>query len=98
MNGVSKIERDDYLIVSNPDLNNEHKIINSNYIIGSGERALFFGELQVYNTLRIEGEINILNGNLYNYILNYNITYDQNIYGVITIDGIVNIDGVLNII
>jgi hypothetical protein len=98
MQSVSKIERDDYLLLPNPDIANDYKISPSNYTIGSGERALYFGELQIYDTLRVEGEINILTGNLYNYILNNNITYNQSIYGTITINGTITIGAQLSII
>ena len=64
MKSVSKIERDDYLVISNPDLVNDYKSINCNYTIGSGELALFFGELQVNSILRVEGELTILKGTL----------------------------------
>jgi hypothetical protein len=64
MNSISKIERDDYLIIPNPDLVNDYKIINCNYTIGSGELALFFGELQVNSILRVEGELSVLKGTL----------------------------------
>lgn len=64
MKSITKIERDDYLVLPNLDLVNEYKVINFDYVVGSGERALFFGELQVNSILRIEGELNILNGNL----------------------------------
>lgn len=68
MKSITKIERDDYLVIRNPNLVNEYKLINFDYTIGSGERALFFGELQVNCILRIEGELNLLNGNLYDVI------------------------------
>ena len=100
MKSVTKIERDGYIIVSNPDLVNDYKISTSNYTIGSGERALYFGELQVYNTLRVEGELNVLQGTLYNYILSNSITTNTTIYGVVTVDSpsAVNIGAELNII
>jgi hypothetical protein len=64
MKSVSKIERDDYLVIPNPDLVNEYKSIDYNYTIGSGELALFFGELQVNCILRVEGELSVLKGTL----------------------------------
>jgi hypothetical protein len=91
MKSVTTIERDDYLVISNPDLVNEYKFNLTNYTIGSGERALYFGELQVYNTLRVEGELNILQGSVYNYTLNENIEQNTNIYGTINVDGTVDI-------
>jgi len=65
MKSITKIERDDYLVLPNPDLVNEYKVINFDYVVGSGERTLFFGELQVNSILRVEGELNVLHGNLY---------------------------------
>jgi hypothetical protein len=64
MNSITKIERDDYLIIPNPDLVNDYKIISYDYTIGSGELGLFFGELQVNCILRVEGELNVLQGTL----------------------------------
>jgi len=64
MKSNTKIQRDGFIILDNPDLNNDYKILNIPYIIGSGEKALCFGELQVYDTLRIEGELNVLQGTL----------------------------------
>jgi hypothetical protein len=97
MKSVTTIERDDYLVISNPDLVNEYKFNLTNYTIGSGERALYFGELQVYNTLRVEGELNILQGSVYNYILNESITSNQTLYGQITVDGTIDIGAELTI-
>jgi hypothetical protein len=68
MKSISKIERDDYLLIPNPDLVNDYKSINFNYTISSGELGLFFGELQVNSILRVEGELSVLRGN--NYINN----------------------------
>jgi hypothetical protein len=65
MKSITKIERDDYLIIPNPDLVNEYKSISYDYTVGSGELALFFGELQVNSILRVEGELNVLRGNDY---------------------------------
>jgi hypothetical protein len=98
MKSVTTIERDDYLIISNPDLVNDYKFNLTNYTIGSGERALYFGELQVYNTLRVEGELNILQGSVYNYILNESITSNQTLYGQITVDGTIDIGAELTIV
>ena len=64
MKSVTTIERDDYLVIPNPDLVNEYKSINYNYTIGSGELGLFFGELQVNSILRVEGELSVLKGTL----------------------------------
>jgi len=86
MKGVIKSERDGYIIVPNPDLVSDYKISTSNYTIGSGEKALYFGELQVYNTLRVEGELHVLQGTLYNYILSNSITTNTTLYGVVTVD------------
>ena len=100
MKGVVKSERDGYIIVPNPDLIREYKISTSNYTIGSGERALYFGELQIYNTLKVEGELNVLQGTLYNYILNQSITSDTSVYGTVTVDSpsAIDIGGTLTIL
>ena len=97
MKSITTIEKDDYLITSNPDLVNEYKFNLTNYSIGSGERALYFGELQVYNTLRVEGELNILQGSVYNYILDESITSNQTLYGQVTVDGTIDIGAELTI-
>jgi hypothetical protein len=98
MKSITKIERDDYLIIPNPDLVNDYKFNLSNYTIGSGERALYFGELQVYNTLRVEGELNVLQGTVYNYTLSQSITSNQTLYGKVTVDGTIDIGAELTII
>ena len=98
MKGISKIERDGYIIVDNPDLVNEYKISTYNYTIGSGERALYFGELQIYNTLRVEGELDVLDGTLYNYNLSSSIIQDTTIYGTITVTDEINIGAILTVI
>ena len=98
MKSVSKIERDGYIIVDNPDIVNEYKISTCNYTIGSGERALYFGELQIYNTLRVEGELDILGGTLYNYNLSSSIIQDTTIYGTITVTDEINIGAILTVI
>lgn len=91
MKSVTAIENDDYLLISNPNLVMDQKIMSASYSIGSGERALFFGELQVYNTLRVEGHLDVLQGSVYNYTLNENIEQNTNIYGTINVDGTVDI-------
>ena len=98
MKSFTKIEEDDYLIIPNPDLVNNYKFNFSNYSIGSGEKALYFGELQIYNTLRVEGELNILQGSVYNYILDESITSNQTLYGQITVDGTIDIGAELTIV
>ena len=98
MKSVSSIERDGYVIVSNPDSILDYKINTSNYTIGSGERGLYFGELQVYNTLRVEGELNVLQGNSYTYNLSSSITVDTNLYGVVNVTDTVNIGAELTIL
>jgi len=98
MKSVTTIERDDYLVIPNPDLVNDYKFNFTNYTIGSGERALYFGELQVYNTLRVEGELNILQGSVYNYILDESITSNQTLYGQVTVDGTIDIGAELTIV
>lgn len=98
MKSVTTIERDDYLVIPNPDLVNDYKFNLTNYTIGSGERALYFGELQVYNTLRVEGELNILQGSVYNYILDESITSNQTLYGQVTVDGTIDIGAELTIV
>ena len=98
MKSVSKIERDDYIIISNPDLVNDYKINPSNYTIGSGEKAIYFGELQIYNTLRVEGEVHVLSGTVYNYTLNQSVVSNQTIYGKVTVDGTINIGAEVTIL
>ena len=98
MKSFTKIEEDDYLIIPNPDLVNNYKFNFSNYSIGSGEKALYFGELQIYNTLRVEGELNILQGSVYNYTLSQSITSNQTLYGQITVDGTIDIGAEVTIV
>ena len=98
MKSISSIERDDYVIISNPNSILDYKINTSNYTIGSGERGLYFGELQVYNTLRVEGELNVLQGNTYTYNLSSSITSDTNLYGTVNVTDTVNIGATLTIL
>jgi hypothetical protein len=98
MKSITKIEKDGYILVNNPDLVPEYKFNLSNYAIGSGERALYFGELQIYNTLKVEGELNVLSGTLYSYNLGSSITSDTTIYGVINVTDEINIGGILTVI
>ena len=98
MNGVTRIERDGYLLVPNPDLVNEYKILLRDYRIGSGDKAIFFGELQSYGDLRIEGELIILRGTPYQYTLNSSITTNTTLYGPVNIDGTINIGETLMIL
>lgn len=98
MKSITSLEKNGYLIIDNPDLNTDYKISNINHTIGSGERALYFGELQIYNTLRVEGELNILMGTSYSFILNNNITENKNIYGPIIVDGNIDIGAELTIL
>ena len=98
MKSVSSIERDGYVIVSNTDSVLDYKINTSNYTIGSGERGLYFGELQVYNTLRVEGELNVLQGSSYTYNLSSSVDTDMNIYGIVNVTDTVNIGAELTIL
>ena len=98
MKSVSSLERDGYIIVSNPNLQLEHKINNYNYVVGSGERRLYFGELQIYNTLRVEGEVNILQGTAYVYNLSSSVTENISLYGSVNVTDIVNIGAELTIL
>ena len=98
MKGVSKIERDGYIIVDNPDIVNEYKILQSDYRVGSGDKVLFFGELQVYGDLKVDGELMILRGTPYQYTLNSNITSNTTLYGPVDIDGTINIGETLTIL
>lgn len=98
MKGVSKMERDGYILIDNPDLVNEYKILLSDYRIGSGDKAIFFGELQSYGDLKVDGELMILRGTPYQYTLNSSITSDTTLYGPIDIDGTINVGGTLTIL
>ena len=98
MKSISSMERDDYVIISNPNSILDYKINTSNYTIGSGERGLYFGELQVYNTLRVEGELNVLQGNTYTYNLSSSITVDTNLYGTVNVTDTVNMGAELTIL
>lgn len=59
---ITKIERDGYVIIKNPDLVNEYKIINTSLTVGSGERSIFFGEIKVNEPLKVYGELDVLQG------------------------------------
>ena len=85
------LEKNGYLLLNNPNLENNYKLSNENSILGSNEHYLLFGELQVYNSIRVEGELTILKGNQYLYDLNRDINYNQNIYGPIVINQEINI-------
>lgn len=98
MKSITTIERNNYLLIKNPDLIKEYKILPMNHIIGSGERALFFGELQVYEKLNVEGELEILEGSIYSETLNQNIDTDTILYGTVTVDGEIEINSELSVI
>ena len=85
------LEKNGYLLLNNPNFENNYKLSNENSILGSNEHYLLFGELQVYNSIRVEGELTILKGNQYLYDLNRDINYNQNIYGPIVINQEINI-------
>lgn len=98
MKSVSSMERDGYVVISNPNSVLDYKINTSNYTIGSGERGLYFGELQIYNTLRVEGELNVLQGNSYTYNLSSSVTSDMSLYGIVNVTDTVNIGAELTIL
>ena len=98
MKGISKMEKDGYILIDNPDLVNEYKILLSDYRIGSGDKAIFFGELQSYGDLKVDGELMILIGTPYQYTLNSSITTNTTLYGPVNIDGTINIGATLTIL
>ena len=98
MSNKPTLEKNGYLLLNNPNLENNYKISNVNATVGSSEQYLLFGELQVYGSLRVEGKLTILKGNNYLYILNKDINYDQSIYGQISITEEINIRKELTIL
>ena len=93
------LEKDGYLIRPNsPDTINDYKLSTSNYTIASNERNLYFGELNVYNILRVEGELNVLDGSLFSNVLNYDIVNDETIYGTLFINDEIRIGAELTVI
>jgi len=62
LRSVSTFVRDGYIKVSNPDLIPSSKLITVESHVGSGEKLLSFGELQVHDVLKVEGEVSVLTG------------------------------------
>lgn len=77
MKSITSLEKNGYLVIDSPDLVDSNKILNSNYVIGSGERVLLFGELQINSILRIEGELNLLQGQLYIGVAPQGLSYED---------------------
>ena len=98
MKHIPKIERDGYMICSVQDSISEAKISSFSNRVGSGERMIAFGELQIYGTFICEGQLDIQLGTPYSYILNKNILFDTSVYGTVTVDGEVSLNGELNIL
>ena len=73
MKHIPKIERDGYMLCSDMNSIPSTKIQAFSYRVGSAERMLTFGEFQIYETCVVEGQLDILLGDLYSYILNRNI-------------------------
>ena len=92
------IEKDEYLLIDNPDSINDYKIMNLSTIIGSSEVALYFGELQIHEVLRIDGEVNVFKGSPYVNVLNHDIFFDETLIGEVTINDEVFINAELTII
>lgn len=70
----------------NPDRDNSSKIMNYNYAVSNSEKALVFGELQVYGTLLVNGELEVLQGESYVGTFPTTINSPYTIYGPVFVD------------
>lgn len=99
MRSIPKMERDGYIICANPDSILSAKIVPQPYRIGSGERALFFGECQVYGNLVCEGQLDVQPGTSYLYNINdLSITSDLTAYGIVQINNELSLNATLTIL
>lgn len=82
----------------NPDLDNSSKIMNYDYAISNSEKALAFGELQVYGKLLVNGELEVLPGENYIGTFPSIISSPFFIYGPVIVNDITTINDEVTIL
>jgi hypothetical protein len=82
----------------NPDRDNSSKIMNYNHAISNREKAIVFGELQVYGELLVNGELEVLQGESYVGTFPAIISGSYSIYGPVDVTELTTINGEVNIL
>lgn len=96
LRSTSKIVRDGYLKVTNPDSIPYTKVNSVASRVSSGEKQVVFGSFDAIEPLTVEGELIVLVGTPLNEqvltILNTSITSDTTLYGPVNVDSPTAVD------
>lgn len=101
---VYKTTRDGYVKITNPDALPSTKVNTVASRIGSAEKQVVFGSLDIIEPLTVEGELVILTGTPLTEqvltILNTSITQSTTLYGPVQVnaDAALSIEGTLTIL